>query len=420
MATITKTILPPDTYHSPDGVLEVTPKRSKHWYSEFIKAKGSNLRIPIGWDHSEKESDMLPLKKRDYDKKVAARQTNGHLSDVKLLNGGKDGIQLTMEVSDPIAADKLAKNEIFVSPVIWEKPFKDGRGTTYQDFIGCVDLVNYPVDQNQGPAKVVEPGLVACALRLGLDSKLYRLGYDDEENAGEVEKKATDEKSDEGDDKPENPDMPPRQGADEDKSKQRMEAIIAHLSELGAVMPADTDGSNFEERILTALMTLLKAKAAADSEEDDEDEEMPTVQDTTPAFAAMSLKVQELEKRDLENRKEKQASRRDKINLSLDTLLKDGKITPPEVEKLTKPVKAIKLSLDSSEDSLLAQAEMEIAIRDKLPRGSYWDPDTKLRMSNVEDTKKPAGSSFDNDNPTDEEAEELVDQVFKTRKPAKA
>lgn len=372
MATFVKTILKPDTYHSPDDKLEATVQRAKHWHDEHQRAKASGLVIPMRWNHSKKKEEMLPIKQEDFDGQ--AQNTIGTISNVSLVDGGTGGIELTMSVTDPIAEGRFDRNEVFVSPVIWDEPFTDGRGTTLQDFIGCVDAVNYPVDQNQGPFKKIAASLVPCRIRLGLSPKLYRLSGDS---------KVADDEGDDDKDKPEvppkadeNPDLPK---GDEAKGDQQMEAIIAHLATAGYVLPADTDDSNFKDRLLTSLLTKNAADKTAEPDDEPDEDDVKKKPEDVPSPGMMQMSLEKTPYGQYINRQH-----REKVAADLDLAVTEGRMTPAKKAELQPLLGVVKLSLDpATNEPIPSEVERWIEFSRTVPKYTHFTPEARTRMSTV-------------------------------------
>jgi len=182
-----KNILKVGTYHSPDDIVHVTPQRLSQWAKTFNQMRKNKQVVPMHWDHSDDIDDCVPLSMSEYEKRRTAKNTVGRMSAFELSKDGKSAV-VTTAFSSKAAARKAAGNDIFVSPVILPK-FRDGSGNEYQDVIGALDLVNYPVDSSQGPfvpvtMSAMKSGMRPCvAIRMGIELAepvVYRLGCDDE------------------------------------------------------------------------------------------------------------------------------------------------------------------------------------------------------------------------------------------------
>lgn len=171
MAKFRKAVLRVGKYHSPDGVVEVTPARLNHWAVQHAKLTQAKQVVPIAWDHADNESDLQPVAMDAFNRrKRSAKNTVGHLKEFRVSDDGQSA-ELTLDVHDQLATAKASDNSVFVSPVILSK-WQDGAANVYHDVITHVDFVNHPVDHSQGP---FEPATetIACALRMGLSTAAY-------------------------------------------------------------------------------------------------------------------------------------------------------------------------------------------------------------------------------------------------------
>jgi len=415
MPRLTKSMLRVGTYQSPDGTIEVTPERLKHWQSTFREMKAENLGIPSGWDHGSNPAETAPVAfSTSKDKKRSAKNSVGWLDDFKVADDGNSA-ELTLDLLDDTAADKAEKNLVQRSPIIYPS-WRDGKGRDWQDCITHVDLVHHAVDASQSKFKRAEEGALACALRMSLDDgkKLshYRMADDDNPFKKSGDDDGGDDEAAKASAEDDNPDMPKPAGPEQDK---QLEAIIAHLAVAKGpvVLPSDTDDENFKDRLLTALMTAKAATDAAEAEkakddERDEDDDMSKAKEATPEFAAMSLQArtahgyaERLHRKDLNDR--------------LDDLLKSGRCTAADHKSRKEAISAVKLSLNDQGDHTKDDVEKWLDDRESLPRGSLWPADSKLRMAT--EVAAPEGSD---DVETEEGATATVDRMFGKKAPAAA
>lgn len=399
-----KALLKVGTYQSPDGTLDVTPQRLRHWESTFRKMQAASLGVPMGWDHSDDPAKTVPVAfSTTKGKKRSAEHSVGWLDEFKVAPDG-NAAELTFDIPDEKAAAKAADNVVEVSPIIYPE-WRDGKGHLWTDCITHVDLVNHPVDAGQTPFQVAEDA-IACSIRMGLDvgkPALYRMA-DDEEKPKEFggddgEKKETDD----------NPDMPKIGVSEDDK---QLEAVIGHLALLTepVVLPHDTDDTNFMDRLLTALMTAKAAKDAAaarkaEEEKDDEDDDMDKAKESTPEFTAMSLQARAAHG---------YAERMHRLSLAnrLDDLLKSGRCSPAEKEAQKQALSAVKLSLNGEGEPEKSDAEKWIESREVIPPGAIWPNEQRLRMAKESPAPEIAEEI------SNEQAEEIVDGIFsRGRKP---
>ncbi|MCI0333555.1 MAG: hypothetical protein L0228_10070 [Planctomycetes bacterium] len=409
------------TYHSPDGEVTPTPERLKHWRDGFAKLTAAKYNVPVDWDHADTLDKLQPVKMAEQKKRRSAKNTVGELAKLELAKDGKSAL-LTVELTDPVAQGRAERNEVYVSPVILDK-WKDGHGTEYADLITHVDLVNHPVDHSQGPFREAlpakEPGVVALALRMGLGKpaaiRMADNPFEEKDGDGDGEAGEGDETAEAA--KPENQDMPA-----DDSTAQEAEAIVAHLAQLGVVLPADWSfkAEAAGQILLAALKTANHAtqqaeaeKAEAERADDDTETGDTTVAD--PGYAAMSLDA----KRALAFAEK---THRGQIRNRLDALLANGRCTADEHTKRTPLVAAIKLSLDDKGEPTPDDLEKWIESREAVPAGTFWDDKAKTanqkRMS-LEVAKPPKGFDRIGDDLTDEEASATANWAL-GRKPAAA
>lgn len=211
-------------YFSPDRQVDVTPDKLKALQANFDRMTKAGYVVPIHWDHGT-AAESTPMSVDEFRNKRTAKNTVGVLSDFRLNDEG-DAAIVTVDLRRPEAVAAAEANDVQLSPVIFDE-WSDGKANKYKDAITTVDLVNHPVDPDQTdfspvadlvtPAeKAVAPyvdqatGMVACAIRLGLDAgkpqTFFFAKKDDEEDDDEddididLDIDADDDDGDEGDD----------------------------------------------------------------------------------------------------------------------------------------------------------------------------------------------------------------------------
>ncbi len=347
------------TYQSPDGALPVTAERLRHWRDTFHRFKSLGLKVPVFFGHQTDPKKAVPVKR-------LPKNCAGQLHDLELSEDGKKA-EFVIDVPRAEDASKVENNLVELSPVIFES-FTDGDGTVHKDCITDVDLVVHAVDHRQ------EDFAIACSIRMGLDKGkpvIYRLASDDDN---------TDHDSD--DDDSENSD-----GSD------RVARVIEGMAALNIIVPDDTTVDNFFERVESALLT---AAAMGDGV----DMGTEGLEATSPEFAAFSLDSP-LAKF---NSKQHQTGVMTRLNL----LLQEGRCTPVEYKDRKPQVGTIRLSLNKSGEHKPTAIEEWIESREGIPPGSCWD--AVKRMSNLEVVPHPDG--LGGDEVTEEQAEEIVDEIF--------
>ncbi len=386
-------------YHSPDGVVDVTPDRLRHWAANFSRLTDANQTVPMHFDHSEKLSELSPVSMSDFQqRKRSAANSVGRMTGFKLNSVG-DAAEIQFEVNDPRAESVVKSNAAQLSPVIFPS-WKDGEGNEYKDLITHLDIVNHPVDHSQSEA-------VCCSLiRMGVTP--YRLSSDDpvedEDDDEDLLNAALEGEDSLKDELPESDGLPPDDMADgglpagdaadngelpngdddiesialdgegeiESPTESPIEADAMGGSEIGDLvlalaaheikLPDDTDSGNFLDRLKTALVATAEVQPqSADIE----------ISQPQQGFMAMSL--------------ESYAHKSYRVELAreLNGLLKSGRATPAEVRRQVDSLKAVKLSLTKSGDPAENAVSQFIANRKTLPEGAVWSSEDRLRKMSV-------------------------------------
>ncbi len=415
-----KAILKPGRYVSPDGVVDVTPQRLKHWEKQFNRLRRNNQIVPIDWDHDDDPTNAVPLSINDF-KKRSASNTVGKLENFSVKNGQAE---ILMDIHDPAAAAKAESNSVYVSPVIFSE-WQDGRGRNYKDTITHVDFVNHPVDDSQSPFEPVESGAIACAIRMGLDMgkpKVYRMGDDDEmdydnEDEMEGEEDFTDESVESDND-----------GPGEDDGGQYKTLAEEVMSRVGAEIPVDFDPMSDEGFVL--LMTAVINALNANEEEMDEYEEEDMTEDVPeegteemnavpPEFAALSQRYDKQLKGMKQQMvaQEKMFTGRHRLSLMerLEHLSQTGRCTPSEMKRQMSLIKVQRLSVKANGTVGKTDPEKWIESREAIPENSVVDLQQHLRMASPTITAKdqPPHVSGKFDDISDEDAQKVIDDVFK-------
>ena len=386
MARFKKTLLGARTYHSPDGVLEVTPARLRHWSDTFARFKQKNLAVPISWGHAADPANSQPIKS----KSRPPQDTVGYLEQFKLAPDGTSA-EVLINVPRDEDAQKVKANLAELSPVIFES-WKDGDGTEWRDCITHVDLVQHPVDHHQTEFQPV----VACAFRMGLDKGkpvTYRMQGEEMEGEEKEQPEAKD---------------PPEESPVEnegDRLKKVLDALAAHQ----IVLSDDTNEENFLEHLEQALLTAA-AMGGTDAGGMDE----PPTEVTQPEFA-MSLDKKIAESPELaRQRKYLDQQHRGTVATRLSAILSAGQCTPAEYKAKQPALKAVRLSLDDEGNAVAGSLETWIASRESIPRGTFWDPDTRTRAAatRMDVVERPEGLVP----MTAEDADKVADEVLGRKK----
>lgn len=154
-----KQVLSSGQYHSPDGLVNVTPERLRQWEEKFNHVtSGLNYKIPVHFDHQDPETSLpVPADEFDARKRMGASSTVGHVAAFRSLG---DKAELVIETDHPQAIEAIEKNRVFVSPVLFDQ-WTAGQGAKLSDVIGAVDLVDLPVDFSQGPFEPVRMSTIS-------------------------------------------------------------------------------------------------------------------------------------------------------------------------------------------------------------------------------------------------------------------
>lgn len=377
MATlIKKQMLTPGTYHSPDGQIVITADRLKRFATGFQSLTKSGYKVPVKWDHGDKMSDLVPVKKNSF---RTAKDTVGSL---KSIDVSESGAVLTMEVSDDKAAKSLEKSDVFISPVILDS-FSAG-GKNFKDIIGHVDIVDYPVDNKQGKAEVVGDVVKCSLVRMSNAKSFFRLADveitdpdkdgnpeitvdvdGDEEESPETAEDTTEETETE-------------ENNEESDEAKHMKEIIAWLKAMDIIVPEDTSEDDFLKVMAAAIATAAKKDGLEKEGEVEDATEVPAdsapddVAVASPGYMAMSNALRK--------------AHGDNLRMRLRSLLSRGKCTPQEYKQQSAKIGVVKMSLTKSGDLKPVELETWIESRESLRDGAAVDlGESKLlaRMSNA-------------------------------------
>lgn len=249
---------------------------------------------------------------------------------------GADGAAAhVLDVTDPKIAEKIQDGSIrFTSPELRPSVKLDGR--EFKNVFSHIALTHRPRNPQQ---TALEPAL-AGPMQFSLDD------WEPIQMADDYEK---DKPEDEGGEMPSeldtapeptppaNPDMP--EPSDAGKQAQRVEAILAHLEELGVSLPDDTKEADVDtllDRLLTGLKTACKARQQAEAETEPEEEaEAPQVVEQS-GMQQFSLDDIDDLKDTLGNRRFRKlvAATRGSLETKVDRMVEKNKITLGAKKKL--------------------------------------------------------------------------------------
>jgi len=157
--------------------------------------------------------------------------------------------------------------------------------------------------------------------------------------------------------------------------------LLAELEKFDIILPDDTNGGNFLERLQVGLKT-----AAAHQDLDNAVIEGVNDTDTTVADAG-GVAMMSLQSRTALAYAERQ--HRGAVEATLESLLKSGRCTPSEFHERKAGVATLRLSLDDTGNAEPSDLEKWIASRQPLPRGTFWDPEEKTQRMGVEVEEPP-------------------------------
>lgn len=413
MAHFRKSILQVGTYHSPDGVVHVTPDRLRHWEKQHQRLRRSNRVVPVDWDHEEHPEKAVPLSREQYDRRRSAKNTVGELQSIKVSADGQRA-EIVLRLEDEQAEQRAKANTVFVSPVIFDE-WRDGRNQVYRDVITHVDMVNHPVDDSQTPFEQCQPGYVACAIRMALSKNCYRMetkvvddnDADDLDDLGGEMGEGMDDMP--GDDMDADDSMAMGDddllGPDAEASGGLTQQVIANLQAAGIAPPegvdAETDPAGFLLQLSAALRQKKMSEDGAESFGGDLDEGDDLGLDDSsggdmagqtqpgaapggdgvsvvaPEYAAMSLQLKALQA---------EGDKRTRLSLQkrLNRCLKLGQVDPPTHKQLASKLSGVRMSLNSKGEVSKSELERRVEWHESLPRGAYWPAQQRLGLDGAE------------------------------------
>lgn len=320
--------------------------------------------VPLTLEHPKlfsEESDPMPWKTRE-GRADLMRNTVGRLRGIEQNPDGS--VDHILDVPDPkLHADLLSGKIRYTSPEFRES-WQDAEGRTWQNIISHFALTHQARNRaGQGPFQAVGTDGAATAGRLQCSMadlepedavpakpapkkapkqvtktekprraapQQFGVGDDPEGAAaaeGTEEAAAVTEEGPAGTEN-ENPDMP---GDDTDP---QLEALLARLSEMGLVLPADTTLETLVERLLTACATAAAIRKEAEATDDDDPQpgEMAGERITEDERPPMQYSLGDQKAPQLLQQAMKRSA--DVVNESILGLLKSGKIIPSVAKRI--------------------------------------------------------------------------------------
>lgn len=411
-----QTFLKPGRYQvGPDRFRDFTAEDLQLSIAETTRMIADGNAVPVIYEHPSPGSDAGAPRQSKADQ---VRNGAGWLS--KLAQGSDGSASHVLDITDSVAARKVAEGSIkFTSPEIRET-FTDGKGRTYRNVFSHFALTHKPRMAGQEPLKQVAGG-VEGALQFSLADAVQLSDEDDDENPlkkknpedeGDDDAPVVDGASDEtpvespaAEAAPEveapNADMPPDANAgDMDK------ALVANLAELGAVLPDkfDLSSPNAKEVLLTALKTLVKAKQDSGAEKDNTVEGTETVEQSAP----MQFSLSDVDDPAFENKLLAKVVKRADADLRgrLESLSSSARISSKVKEDLLTMAGSVQFSADAEEVPGISLSQL-VGVLEQLPPGTV--------LGNVETLDHPGGAQFSAESPaqeTLETAKATADWVF--------
>lgn len=435
MAKFKKKVLEEGVYQSPDGVINITKDRIKHWADSFKQMKSAGLKIPIPWGHHSK---AIP----DYDERefYESKYNGGYIED---LQSDKDGALIAIiDIPREEDSTRIGTSVREVSPQI-ETAWKDGKGNVWSDVITHLALVTHPVVPGQDNFEAYNDAPVpAGATRLSLKNKIKKNGDSDMAKRDEDEVVSKPEKYGKG----EKADKNIFEGHANEHTGIDPE-LLDLLGSIGLIIPEDTTEEDFIPALKAAAATLkhkLDEEGGSSKDEDDllggldlsgledalggagagegkqeagkqpaeenvedmsaVDNKKGPVMEQQPAMS-MSLGKNNVESELAAVKSQLESSHKDSLRNQVDLLLTQGKITPVIAERLKNEVGRYKLSLNG--ETSLVQSQIDTF--KLMPEGSAWGNEEKIRLSRASEESLP--SEFKNLN--EDDASRLADLQLK-------
>lgn len=375
----------------------MTPERLRHWAGQINRVKAAKYAIPMHWDHATDTELLEPIKLDVLHerKSRSAQNTIGKLVDFQVPPSG-DYAEITIETLTERASEAASTNAVAVSPVIFSE-WKDGEGNVYTDTIGSIDMVDYPVDNSQGPFIPLQSPTQALScrtFRMSTSTKaapsVFRMAADTEGDANPFESQDAMEPQSDPVDNTSMGDSAPEQSGGTNVSD-----VLAALSQLGIVLPDDTTTESFLERLRPALLTAIASKQQPEEPEEQMATSLPPQDDdkpilaNQPPIAAMSALQQRLHRLE----QERIASTRSKLGERLQSLVEAGRCTPFELGEKKRVLQVQKLSLRDDCSVNAGDLEVWIASREALPKGAVWPAGERLQKLGTKPVEAP--TSYD-------------------------
>ena len=288
MARVKTRLIPTGVHHSPEGEVNATPDRLKHWVSQFQKMRAKKMNVPVPWGHT---SDATPENKAF----LTSRYNAGTVENLSLSDDGQsldvtiDAPGLQYEDGNLVSVAKL-DNGVMVKTAIKEvsagikRSLQDGTGETLNDVLAHVALVTHPVvagqegfqGLSQSEGEISNVSFSPCSWNLALDTdapprpKKTKKNPNDPPSQAEGQRVSGNQESSTDGHSADGDDFGKEDGDDDDdglsgesSSGYSFESLLANLAELGAALPPDTTEKNICDRLWVASTALLASRNPA-------------------------------------------------------------------------------------------------------------------------------------------------------------
>ena len=145
-----KTVMPLGTHHTPEGPVQVTPERMRHWVDSFNQMRARGIKIPTPWSHHPKAAPVesaedLALDRAKWNAGYVDRlDTDPHTGNLVCTMPPPPGMVVDGgDLVDPVNHTRIGE----VSAGIGD--WKDGTGKWWNDVIWHVALTPLPVSAGQ-------------------------------------------------------------------------------------------------------------------------------------------------------------------------------------------------------------------------------------------------------------------------------
>lgn len=397
MERFEQTFLQPGRYHVGGGRFrDFTAKEISDYVNGTKELLAAGHSVPLIFEHAAPGSDEgSPRDNRAAQVKHGAGWLGG-------VNLGNDGSALhVLEVTDADAARKLADGSIkFTSPEL-RPTWTDGKGRVFKNIISHVALTHKPRNPDQSKLQPVEEPALQFSL-----ADLEPIQMSDDAADKDPLEKATDNETPA--DASENPDMP-TPGAASEEQKQ-LESCIAFLKTIGVALPANTDASNFMDRLQTGLMTLAESKSQAESDAAKDDDESEPLIEEKPPIQQFSLADVEGDK--FSNRLLAKVIKAEhgQCKSRLESLVARNNISPALRDSLLGKSDVLQFSADGEYVPSWTLPEM-VAVLERCTHPGQGLEVEQFSAAPGEEEQHPGGAEFfDSDAPvTPERAKQIVD-----------